>query len=70
MDERLVVVMGATGSGKSSLIKLATGDPNAVVGHNLKSGMRSLVVAHHGYQLRLLTRLYQHREEVNYLALL
>ena len=49
MDERLVVVLGATGSGKSSLIKLATGDLDAVIGHSLKSGMSSLAVASHSH---------------------
>jgi ABC-type Mn2+/Zn2+ transport system ATPase subunit len=38
MEERIVAVMGATGSGKSSLIKLATGDSDSRVGHGLKSG--------------------------------
>ena len=35
---RVVLVMGATGSGKSSLVRLATGNPNVEVGESLRSG--------------------------------
>jgi ABC-type lipoprotein export system ATPase subunit len=38
MDERIIIVMGATGSGKSKLIRLATGDARVKVNHGLESG--------------------------------
>lgn len=37
-DAKVVVVMGTTGAGKSSLVRLATGDEDVHVGDGLKSG--------------------------------
>ena len=37
-SEKIIVVMGATGTGKSSFVRLVTGDPNVKVGHSLVSG--------------------------------
>jgi putative ribosome biogenesis GTPase RsgA len=37
-QERVVAVMGVTGVGKSSFIKLVTGDESIRVGQNLVSG--------------------------------
>jgi ABC-type lipoprotein export system ATPase subunit len=37
-NERIVAVMGATGSGKSALIRLATGNAEIHVGTGLTSG--------------------------------
>lgn len=38
MGENLVAVVGATGAGKSSFIKLVTGNNAVTVGHGLTSG--------------------------------
>jgi uridine kinase len=37
-NEVIIAVMGASGSGKSYFVQLATGDSNVGVGHTLKSG--------------------------------
>lgn len=37
-EERIVALMGATGAGKSSMIKLATGNEDIAIGHGLTSG--------------------------------
>lgn len=37
MAPNIIALMGATGSGKSSMIKLATGDERIVIGHGLTS---------------------------------
>ena len=38
MAEEIIAVMGATGAGKSSFIKMVTEDEGVVVGHGLTSG--------------------------------
>lgn len=40
-DCRIVVVMGTTGSGKSRLVRLATGDESVQIGESLRSGQLS-----------------------------
>lgn len=44
MDERIIAVMGATGAGKSSLIRLVTENSEVAVGHGLTSGKNFLMV--------------------------
>jgi ABC-type hemin transport system ATPase subunit len=57
MEERIVAVMGATGSGKSNLIKLATGDSDSKVGHSLKSGKTNALADFTSIQRVLTVRL-------------
>lgn len=38
MDEKIIAVCGATGSGKSTFVKLVTQSNDVVVGHGLASG--------------------------------
>lgn len=40
-QEVLIAVMGVTGAGKSSFVKLITGNPNVRVGHSLHAGKAS-----------------------------
>lgn len=37
-QEVVIAVMGVTGAGKSSFVKLATGDSNVKIGHGLNAG--------------------------------
>lgn len=36
-NDIIIVIMGVTGSGKSTFVKLATGDEDVQVGHDLES---------------------------------
>lgn len=41
-DDILIAVMGATGAGKSTFVRLATGDNSIRVGQSLRSGQWGL----------------------------
>jgi predicted kinase len=43
MEEKIIAVMGATGAGKSSFIKLVTESDEVLVAHGLESGMIHLL---------------------------
>ena len=45
-SDKVVAVMGVTGSGKSSFIKTLTGREDIQVGHTLKSGEVSYILTH------------------------
>ena len=38
MEPKIIALMGATGAGKSSMIKLITGDESVTIAHGLESG--------------------------------
>ncbi|KAG8785819.1 hypothetical protein FRC19_006477 [Serendipita sp. 401] len=43
-DDRIIIVMGPTGAGKSTFISYATGDEGQDIGHSLKSFTRDIIV--------------------------
>lgn len=45
MAEEIIAVMGATGAGKSSFIKMVTEDEGVVIGHGLTSGEHYTLVS-------------------------
>jgi predicted GTPase len=43
-EDVIVAIMGATGTGKSSFVRLVTGDETIIVGHGLHSCKQLLIV--------------------------
>lgn len=54
-DSSLVAVMGVTGSGKSTFVRLVTGCDTVHIGHGLKSGVYEHALSYSALRVRLAT---------------